>query len=86
MQIVPLSPGESAPERADFIRLDLLPSGVVNLSGVLPSMGGSATTGEIRATLGTTSFDSVDAAEAEGFAWARDWGAETLFVVTADAS
>jgi hypothetical protein len=30
------------------------------------------------------SFDSVELAEANGVYWARDWGSETLTIVTID--
>jgi hypothetical protein len=86
MDIIRLGTGEHAAEGADFIRLDRLPSGAINLSGSLPSQGKSAATGAVTATLGTTPFDSVELAEANGFAWARDWGAKTLMVVTVDAT
>lgn len=82
MEVIRLSPGELALEGADFIRLDRLPSGIINLSGVLPSLGKIATTGAATATLGTMPFDSVELAETNGLYWARDWGAETITVVT----
>jgi hypothetical protein len=73
MEIITLPPGVAAPQPSDCISIDRLPDGGFNLTGSLLQ-------GDDSIALVGTRYDSFEAAEAEGLAWAEGCGVATLYV------
>ncbi|AHE56474.1 hypothetical protein [Sphingomonas sanxanigenens] len=71
MKIVSLVPGDMAPVKSDFIRVDQLPSGAVALMGGLALDDGVVSLG---------AFQSIEDAIAAGTKWALQHRITTLVI------
>jgi hypothetical protein len=87
MEIVKLPPGRRASPASDCISIQELPTGQYELNGsVLVRCEGDADTAESVALIGGDPYDSYEAAEAAGLAWANTHCAETVYVSRSDGA
>jgi hypothetical protein len=86
MEIIKLPRGEQASEQSDCIRIQELPGGAFELNGSVLFRCGDAEVAESVSLIGGEPYESYDAAEAAGLAWAGEHCAETLYVCRSDGT
>ena len=83
MEIVKLPPGTMADEDTDCIKIDRAPDGRYSLvTSALVISDDEADDGDSAAVVGSATYESYDAAEAAGLAWAAGLGVGKLYVET----
>jgi hypothetical protein len=80
MDIVNLPKGMGASYESDCISIQMLPGGRYSLNGSVLAHCGDMETIESVALIGGDLYESYEAAESAGLAWADDLRAETLYV------
>ena len=86
MEIIKLPSGQQASDESDCIRIQELPGGTFELNGSVLFRCGDAEVAESVSLIGGDPYDSYDAAEAAGLAWAGEHCAETLYVCRSDGT
>jgi hypothetical protein len=86
MEIIKLPAGEHASDESDCIRIQELPGGTFELNGSVLFRCGDAEVAESVSLIGGDPYESYDAAEAAGVAWAGEHCAETLYVCRSDGT
>jgi hypothetical protein len=86
MEIVKLPAGEHASDESDCIRIQELPSGAFGLNGSVLFRCGDAEVAESVSLIGGEPYETYDAAEAAGLAWASEHCAEILYVCRSDGT
>ena len=83
MKIIKMPPGKLADEDTDCIKIDRTPDGRYSLvTSALVISDDEADAGDSEAVIGSATYDTYDAAEAAGLAWAAGLGVEKLHVET----
>ena len=80
MEIVMLPAGEPAAADADCIRIQETSSGKFSLAGTVLAVCGSAEADEVVSLVGSDPYESYEAAESAGLAWANEQCAVLLYV------
>jgi len=80
MEIINLPAGQQASDESDCIRIQELDDGCFTLTGSVLLQCGDGEVAESVSLIGGDPYDSYDAAEAAGLAWAGDHCPETLYV------
>lgn len=86
MEIIKLPEGKQASEDSDCIRIQELAGGAFALQGSVLFRCGDAEVAESVSLIGGNPYDSYEAAEAAGLAWAGEHCAETLYVCRSDGT
>ena len=72
IEVIELEPGARAPQSADWISVETMPSGRYNVAGCVA--------GEQQVVFAAEKFQSIEEAQLAGVYWARHRGAKTLYV------
>ena len=72
IDVIALEPGARAPQGADWISVETMPSGRYNVAGCIA--------GEQELVFAAEQFQSFEEAQLAGVYWARNRGASTLYV------
>jgi hypothetical protein len=86
MEIVNLPTGKVAGPEADCVRIQELPGGRFTLSGAVLLTCGDTDAAESVGLIGGEPYETYDAAEAAGLAWAAEHCVETIFVSRSDGT
>ncbi|MDB5670418.1 MAG: hypothetical protein JWO25_1377 [Alphaproteobacteria bacterium] len=86
MEIVKLPKGQHATAASDCISVQELSDGHYVLNGSVLASCGDMETAESVALIGGDPYDSYEAAEAAGLAWANEHCAETVYVARSDGT
>jgi hypothetical protein len=86
MEIIKLPVGEHAGLATDCISIQEVPGGRFVLNGSVLVRCEGADPAESVALIGGDLYDSYDAAEAAGLAWANDHCAETVYVARSNGT
>lgn len=86
MEIIKLPAGEQASDESDCIRIQELAAGSFSLTGSVLLRCGDAEVAESVSLIGGEPYDSYDAAEAAGLAWAGEHCADVLYVCRSDGT
>jgi hypothetical protein len=84
MEVIKLPAGEQASDESDCIRIEESPPGTFNLTGSVLLSCGDAEVAESVSLIGGDPYESYDAAEAAGLAWAGQHCADVLYVCRSD--
>ena len=76
IEIIALEPGERPPENADWVSVETLADGRYNIAGCVA--------GEQKVAFAGQRFATLDEAKLAGVFWARNLGARTIYVESAD--
>jgi hypothetical protein len=86
MEIVNLPVGEQASDETDCIRIQELSDGTFALHGSVLLRCGDAEVAESVSLIGSEAYETYDAAEAAGLAWAGEHCADVLYVCRSDGT
>ena len=86
MEIIKLPLGEAASDDSDCIRIQALPGGAFALQGSVLLRCGDAEVAESVSLIGGDTYETYDAAEAAGLAWASEHCADVLYVCRSDGT
>ncbi len=84
MEIINLPAGERASDESDCIRIQELADGTFSLNGSVLFRCGDAEVAESVSLIGGEPYETYDAAEAAGLAWANEHCADVLYVCRSD--
>ena len=85
MEIIKLLPGEQAVD-CDCIRIQEAPAGSFSLTGSVLFRCGDAEVAESVSLIGGDLYETYDAAEAAGLAWADEHCPEVVYVCRSDGT
>ncbi len=86
MEIVNLPAGEQASDDSDCIRIQELGDGTFSLFGSVLFRCGDAEVAESMSLIGGEPYETYDAAEAAGLAWASEHCADVLYVCRSEGA
>ncbi len=84
MEIIKLPVGENASDESDCVRIQMLPNGAFSLTGSVLFRCGDAEVAESVSLIGGEPYETYDAAEAAGLAWANEHCAEVIYICRSD--
>lgn len=80
METVTLPAGEAASAEADCIRIQETQSGLFTLAGTVLAVCGDPEAEEVLSLVASDPYESYEAAEAAGLAWANDQCVQLLYI------
>lgn len=86
MDIIKLPAGERASDASDCIRIQKMTDGSFSLTGSVLLQCGDAEVAESVSLIGGDPYDTYEAAEAAGVAWAGEHCADVLYVCRSDGT
>ena len=86
MEIVKLAAGEQSSDESDCIRIQELPGGAFSLYGSVLFRCGDVEVAESVSLIGGEPYETYEAAEAAGVAWAGEHCADALYVCRSDGT